>query len=69
EETKFDGLRLRVDGPTKVYYETGLDKFGRRPIIAKVVFDAPAFKYEETKFDGLRLRVDGPTKVYYETGL
>lgn len=47
EETKFDGLRLRVDGPTKVYYETGLDKFGRRPIIAKAVFDAPAFNYGE----------------------
>lgn len=46
EQSKFDKPRLRIDSPTRVYYEGALDKYGRRAVEAVAEFQAPGFVFE-----------------------
>lgn len=46
EQSKLDKPRLRIDSPTRVYYEGALDKYGRRAVEAVAEFQAPGFAFE-----------------------
>lgn len=46
EKSILDKPRLRIDSPTRVYFEGALDKYGRRAIEAVAEFQTPGFAFE-----------------------